>query len=218
MKARMIYQVDETRDRILAEARRMFIDLGLYEVQMQDIAKSVGISRASLYRYFEDKFDLTLGVLSVIWQELTDDWDSRKDEVLDEGKTALERAALYLKGFWLSPRYAVQLRFLAEFDAFYSGARIPKDFIPRLRAIFTKDATGVLASFLDEGIEDGSVREDIDPRLAAVTVLNAVRGLQQRVTLRGRALVETDGREIPTMTDELVRILVDGLANKQGTP
>jgi AcrR family transcriptional regulator len=214
----MIYQVDETRDRILAEARRMFVDHGLYEVQMQDIAKSVGVSRASLYRYYEDKFDLALGVLSAIWKELSDDWDDRKTETLAEGKTALERAALYLKGFWLNPHAQAQLRFLAEFDAFYSGARIPKDFIPRLRAIFTEDATGVLARFLDEGIGDGSVREDIDSRLAAVTVLNAVRGLQQRVSLRGQALIETDGHEVPTMTDELVRILVDGLANKQGTP
>ena len=214
----MIYQVDETRDRILAESRRMFIEQGLYEVQMQDIAKSVGISRASLYRYFEDKFDLALGVLSTIWKELTDDWDGRKAATLAEGKNALERMALYLKGFWLEPRSAAPLRFLAEFDAFYSGARIPKDFIPRLRAIFTEGATGVLTGFLDEGIGDGSVREDIDTRLAAVTVLNAVRGLQQRVSLRGQALLETEGREIPTMTDELVRILVDGLANKQGTP
>ena len=218
MKARMIYQVDETRDRILTEARRMFIDRGLYEVQMQDIAKSVGLSRASLYRYFEDKFDLALGVLSAIWKELSDDWDARKAETLAEGKTALERAALYLKGFWLNPQSEARLHFLAEFDAFYSGARIPEDFIPRLRAIFTEDATSVLAVFLEEGIGDGSVREDIDSRLASVTVLNAVRGLQQRVSLRGRALIETDGREVPTMTDELVRILVDGLANKQGTP
>ena len=38
------------------------------------------------------------------------------------------------------------------------------------------------------------------------------------VGLLGRALLETGGREIPTMTGELVRMLVDGLANKQGTP
>ncbi|HNY23056.1 MAG TPA: TetR/AcrR family transcriptional regulator [Treponemataceae bacterium] len=218
MKPHMIYQVDETRERILAAARDMFTKQGLQEVQMQDVAKSVDISRASLYRYYEDKFDLALGVLAVIWKELNDDWNGRKDAILAEGKTALDRLELYLKEFWLSPRYGAQLRFLAEFDAFYSGARIPENFVERLRSIFTEDSIEFLARTLEEGIEDASVRGDVNPRIAGITVLNAVRGLQQRLTLRSHALLETGGREEPTMTDELVRILIDGLANKQGRP
>jgi AcrR family transcriptional regulator len=215
MKAHMVYQVDTTRERILAEARRMFLDGGLYGVQMQDIAASCGISRASLYRYYEDKFDLALGVLASVWKELADDWNGRKDAILAEGKTALDRVTLYLTKFWLSPRYGNQLLFLAEFDAFYSGSRIPEDFIDRLNAIFDENASDIVARFLEEGIRDGSVRADIDPRLAGITVLNAVRGLQQRVMLRGRALIETDGREIPAMATELVRIIALGLASAE---
>lgn len=214
MKSHMIYQVDETRDRILTEARRAFLDIGLYGVQMRDIAASCGISRASLYRYYEDKFDLALGVLESVWKELKDDWDSRKEAILAEGKTALDRISLYLTKFWLSPRYGNQLLYLAEFDAFYSGSRIPDDFIDRLHAIFNEDASGIIERLLEEGIRDGSVREGIDPRLTGVTVLNAVRGLQQRVMLRGRALIETDGREIPALATELVRIIALGLSNK----
>jgi AcrR family transcriptional regulator len=218
MKTHMIYQVDETRERILAEARRMFTNHGLQEVQMQDVAKSVDISRASLYRYYEDKFDLALGVLAIIWKKLTDDWNARKESILDQGKTALDRLELYLKEFWLSPRYEAQLRFLAEFDAYYSGARIPEDFVERMKSIFTEDAGAFLARTLEAGIEDESVRGDVKPDLTGITVLNAVRGLHQRLTLRSRALLETGGRDVPTMTDELVRILIDGLANKQGRP
>lgn len=218
MKTHMIYQVDETRERILAEARRMLTNHGLQEVQMQDVAKSVDISRASLYRYYEDKFDLALGVLAVIWTELTEDWNARKESILEQGKTALDRLELYLKEFWLSPRYEAQLRFLAEFDAYYSGARIPEDFVERMKSIFTEDAGAFLARTLEDGIEDESVRGDVNPGLTGITVLNAVRGLHQRLTLRSRALLETGGRDVPTMTDELVRILIDGLANKQGRP
>ncbi len=218
MKTHMIYQVDETRERILAEARRMLTNHGLQEVQMQDVAKSVDISRASLYRYYEDKFDLALGVLAVIWMELTDDWNERKESILEQGETALDRLELYLKEFWLSPRYEAQLRFLAEFDAYYSGARIPEDFVERMKSIFTEDAGAFLARTLEDGIEDESVRGDVNPGLTGITVLNAVRGLHQRLTLRSRALLETGGRDVPTMTDELVRILIDGLANKQGRP
>ncbi len=213
MKAHMICQVDTTRERILAEARRMFLDSGLYGVQMQDIAAACGISRASLYRYYEDKYDLALGVLASVWKELADDWESRKAGIFAEGKNALERVTLYLTKFWLSPRYGNQLLYFAEFDAFYSGSRIPDDFIDRLHGIFDEDASVIIAGFLEEGIRDGSVRADIDPRLAGITVLNAVRGLQQRVMLRGRALIETEGREIPAIATELVRLIALGLSN-----
>ncbi len=211
MKARMIYQVEETRTRILEKARTMFIETGLSAVQMQDVAKAVGISRASLYRYYEDKFDLAVGVLAVIWQELNDDWNKRSVAILARGKTALDRVSLYLKNFWLSPRYGTELLYLAEFDAYYSGARIPENFPERVSAIFADGSTLPIERLLAEGIADGSVRRDTDPHLAGITILNAVRGLQQRVSLRGKALVETDGKILSKMTDELVRLLIAAL-------
>lgn len=214
MKARMIYQVEETRTRILAEAQKMFINFGLSAVQMQDVAKAVGISRASLYRYYEDKFDLAVGVLAVIWQELTDDWNDRSVSILAGGKTALDRVSLYLKNFWLSPRYGTELLFLAEFDAYYSGTRIPENFSARVSAIFADGSNLLIERLLAEGIADGSVRRDTDPHLTGITILNAVRGLQQRVSLRGKALVETDGQILSKMTDELVRLLVAALGER----
>ena len=61
---RMIYQTDETRERILSMAIRLFVERGLFATQMQDIAAEVGISRTSLYRYFRDKFDLATAISS----------------------------------------------------------------------------------------------------------------------------------------------------------
>jgi AcrR family transcriptional regulator len=192
----------------------MFITTGLSAVQMQDVAKAVGISRASLYRYYEDKFDLATGVLAVIWEEMNDDWNKRSVSILAEGKTALDRVALYLKKFWLSPRYGTELLFLAEFDAYYSGTQIPENFPERVSAIFADGSTLPIERLLAEGIADGSIKRDTDPHLAGITILNAVRGLQQRVSLRGKALVETDGQILSKMTDELVRLLIAALAEK----
>ncbi|CAN5588885.1 hypothetical protein BH23CHL5_BH23CHL5_20340 [soil metagenome] len=48
----------ESRDRILAEARTLFLGRGFAETSMQDIADAVGMTKAALYYHFNDKTDL----------------------------------------------------------------------------------------------------------------------------------------------------------------
>ncbi len=48
----------ESRDRILAEARTLFLERGFAETSMQDIAEAVGMTKAALYYHFNDKTDL----------------------------------------------------------------------------------------------------------------------------------------------------------------
>jgi hypothetical protein len=61
---------------------------------------------------------------------------------------------------------------------------------------------------------DGSIRGDLEPHLAAVTLVNAVRSLQQRLFLRGRGLVEVHSGELPRMGPEHLRYLMAGIAAK----
>ena len=46
---------DDTRNRILKSAARIFAKRGYYETGIGDIARDAGIGRASFYYYFEDK-------------------------------------------------------------------------------------------------------------------------------------------------------------------
>ena len=54
---------DESRNRVLDCARELYIEFGLRRTTMEDVAKRVGIGRATLYRRFSDKEQLFQAVI-----------------------------------------------------------------------------------------------------------------------------------------------------------
>jgi AcrR family transcriptional regulator len=206
----MVYQTDETRNKILQIARSLFTDRGLFDTQMIDVAQALGMSRTTLYRYFQDKLDLALAILRILITELEGAW---KDPGPREGLTARDRIGLYFRQVWTaSGDFAGHLRYLAEFDAFFSGSRIPEGFREKMLANLSDAVAPPLLLLVIEGQADGSIRPDLDPHLAMSTLLNAVRGIQQRVTLRGEVLVELQPQEAERLVDELIGYLLRGVA------
>ena len=206
----MIYQTPETRERIIAVARELFTERGLFDTQMKDIAAAVKISRTSLYRYFQDKQDLAMAIL----ERLAEEMNIHRIEAQGLGNEGrgIDRVVAFFHATWLSPRYARHVKFMAEFDAYFSGPRIPADFREHVSKALHKGQADPLAESIKEGIRDGSVRQDVVPHLAAVTILNSVRGLQQRLLLRGDTLVELAQGDLDTMLLELLDYLVRAIA------
>ena len=48
----------DTKERIIEQARELFIRLGIRSVSMDDIAGQIGMSKKTLYQHFEDKDEL----------------------------------------------------------------------------------------------------------------------------------------------------------------
>ncbi len=55
---------EELKERILVEANQLFMRFGLKKTTMDDIAKSVGMAKSSLYYYFKNKDDVFESVLA----------------------------------------------------------------------------------------------------------------------------------------------------------
>ena len=56
------HQVDEQRLRILDTAEALFLEYGITNTSMVQIARSVGITKVTLYRYFANKDEITLQI------------------------------------------------------------------------------------------------------------------------------------------------------------
>jgi AcrR family transcriptional regulator len=205
----MVYQTDETRAKILSVARALFTDRGLFDTQMLDVAAALGMSRTTLYRYYRDKLDLALAILGILMVEVQGSWT---DPGPSHG-SARDRLELYFRQTWTDEGpFAAHLRYFAEFDAFFSGSRIPEGFKEKMLALIPADEDPVLRRLIIEGQRDGSIRRDLDPYLAMGTLLNTVRGLQQRVVLRGEVLVELRPAEAGRLIDELLTYLLKGIS------
>jgi AcrR family transcriptional regulator len=61
--------MSDTRQRILTEARALFLEEGAEAVTMRAVAERVGVTATALYRHFDDKDDLLQEVITAGFQE-----------------------------------------------------------------------------------------------------------------------------------------------------
>ncbi|MFG1345263.1 TetR/AcrR family transcriptional regulator [Xanthobacter autotrophicus DSM 431] len=81
----------EKRSQILAGARQVFFDRGFDAASMGDIARAAGVSKGTLYVYFENKEDLFADLVSVECEETAE-----RMFVLDLGEEDVETALVEL--------------------------------------------------------------------------------------------------------------------------
>ncbi len=211
----MIHQVDETRGRIISAAKKIFTEEGFFTPQMKDIAAEVSISRSSLYRYFADKSDLALAIFEEVFSEIIGRIRPGVEKIImQKDLSGLEKLRHYLSISWASNAADQEFRFIAEFDAFFSGNRVPENFKNRLIEVLQTKDDEIFLAVLREGVADGSIRDDIDVHLTMVTILNTIRGLRQRLILRGDTLIELHNNERDALLPQLLDFLIDGLASK----
>jgi AcrR family transcriptional regulator len=213
MSQRMVYQTEETRQKILVAAQAMFIEKGFFDTQMKDVAVAIGISRNSLYRYFHDKGDLGYAVLGMVYARI----EPRLDQVLSEtclqaGLNGREQLQHFLQAGLLREDLRADLTYMAEFDSYFSGNRIPADFRSRAGGSLPLGMISRIGDLVATGVRDGSIRRDISAKALLPMLLYAVKSLQQQILLRGSALVDLSPAETERLLPNLITVLMDGLA------
>ena len=208
----MVYQTEETRRKILVAAEAMFIEKGFFDTQMKDVAAAIGISRNSLYRYFHDKGDLGYAVLGMVYARIEPRLDRiLRDTQANTGLSGRERLQLFLNTAFLDSDLRADLTFMAEFDSYFSGNRIPADFRSRAGGALPASGLSGIGDLVTAGIEDGSIRTDIRLEDLLPMVVYSLKTLQQHVLLRGSALVDLSPAAAERLLPNLITVLMDGL-------
>ena len=208
----MVYQTEETREKILVAAEALFIEKGFFDAQMKALAVAVGISRNSLYRYFQDKNDLGYAVLGVVLNRI----ESRfhlllTDPVLNARLCGREQLRMVLKTGFLNEDLRADFSFMAEFDAHFSGSRIPPDFESRVGTSVSTSMWSRVGEIVATGMADGSIRQDFSQSALETLVLYSMKALQGHILLRRSALVGLSSDEVNQLVPNLITVLIDGL-------
>jgi AcrR family transcriptional regulator len=85
----------DTRDRIEHAAVRLFVEKGVAETTIKDIARAVGLSEGALYRHFESKDEL-------VWKAFESRYIAFADTLqalADSESTARGKVAAMIRGF-----------------------------------------------------------------------------------------------------------------------
>ena len=212
MSQRMVYQTEETRQKILVAAETLFVEKGFFDAQMKELAVAVGISRNSLYRYFQDKNDLGYAVLGVIFKRIESHFNLLlTDPVLNAGLCGRERLRMVLKAGFLNEDLRLDFSFMAEFDAHFSGSRVPVDFQSRVGTSVSTAMWSRVGEIVAAGIADGSIRQDFSQNALESLVLYSMKALQGHILLRRSALVGLSSDEANQLLPNLISVLIDGL-------
>jgi AcrR family transcriptional regulator len=143
---------DPTRARILEAARTRFLRFGLTPVTTDAIASSIGISKATLYKYFPTKERLFREVIFRLLAEIEAGVDAR---IADRSTDFVERLASLLSFMGLR---LTELGGILSLDMQRAAPLVFKDFEAfRRERIFAK-----LGLMIEEGRASGVFRRDFD--------------------------------------------------------
>ena len=153
---------------ILDVAAKLFAVNGYEATSVQQIADGVGITKGSMYHYIESKDDLLFHVLI----EIHDIHLAHFDEYAQTPGGPLERLRAFIEG-----HVRVNIADIERGSIFYlnfeSLSKQRRELILRRRRKFDQ----FLRQLLTEGQAAGTIRKDLDVRLAAIGILTSVNSM-----------------------------------------
>jgi AcrR family transcriptional regulator len=174
----------ERSQKILEIAEAVFLEKGVNEVTMDEIAALAEMSKATLYVYYRSKDELFKEIAKkghqLLLKKFTiaiSDAKSGADKVRKMGITFFEFAQQ-------QPEY---YRFLSFFDP--AG---PKK-LQRVATLMVLDIVAYLSNCLNEGINDGSIHSDINPAITAKSLWGMASGLVQLLSVKGDIIEKETG-------------------------
>lgn len=174
---------------IIDAAEHIFFSKGLTEAKMDDVAEEAELSKGTLYLYFKSKEDLYFAIclrgLKIM--------ENLFREAANKARTGLEKTKAIGKAYHqFFKEYPDYFHVMIHFESH------PKDFGKAAKegTEYTdpgEKTLGILAAALKQGIQDGTVRPEIDPKQTAVVLWGQTYGIIQLIALKGKHLEEGHG-------------------------
>jgi AcrR family transcriptional regulator len=184
----------ESRARLLAAARRLFVERGYHATRPQDVSREAGVGHGTFYLHFSDKRECFLAFVEEAHQQLDAELAARVPDDADlEG-----RIRALLEGIYdFAERHPGVLSAAMSDLEVIAADEAPRD---SLMDRWARDWAGALTA----GMTAGAVRDDYDPLIVGHAIVGLIHGAtrgghQQRI---GRFQV------IENLTRFLVRALI----------
>lgn len=164
----------------VATAAQMYLDTGIGEAKMTDIAERAQIGVASLYRYFGTKQLFTVKVGAYIWRRTLKELEPVYTGPEYEAMTGLEQVRTLLNIFhiFMGERRSF-LRFLSEFDMYVAKEHLGQEHLREYETC-SLNILPVMTRAIARGVEDGTIRSDVDATLYYHTVTDCLMSMCQK--------------------------------------
>ena len=188
----------------------MFLKQGIEAVKMTDIADACGVGVATLYRYFGTKTAITIAAMTYLWKKLKGMYDHVFETEVFLSQNGLKRIADLMKMYLvLFDTHRDFMKLVGEFDLMLARDEVPKSVLYEYEQSIINFYPYMEDAFR-AGVQDGSIRGDIDFKLFYLTCGHSMLELSKKM-LCGELLPSddfTNGRaELELLADMAVNYL-----------
>jgi AcrR family transcriptional regulator len=200
---------EQRKTDIIDAAERLFFARSYEDVSMEDIAREVELNKATIYLYFKNKEALFAAVVLRGVEILKERYTAcMEQEVPGIVKVVLMGRAYYrfaqehpdylrLIQFYGSERFSRENPCAAEIGKGYGTCRL------------------ILRDAIREGIDDGTVRPDLDPFLASMYLMTSFMGILSMEN-KWKLVIEGEGFTYEQFASEFFRFIIPAIASGEG--
>jgi TetR/AcrR family transcriptional regulator, fatty acid metabolism regulator protein len=190
-------RTEDKRKRILEAAVKVFARKGYFAARVSEIAKKAGVADGTIYLYFRGKEDILV--------KLFDEGMAAHVASVREVVTTVKRAPERLRA--IAERH---LRSLGENRdlavVFQVELRQSTQFMERFTASWLKDYFALLNEVMEEGQRDGSLRADLNRKVATKVFFGALDEMVTSWIIGGK------GYDLGQLADPVVDLFLRGAA------
>ncbi|GAB4221085.1 MAG: hypothetical protein Kow00102_13600 [Spirochaetota bacterium] len=202
-------RADDTRDKILFHAKRLFSEKGYYATQISDIIESAKIGRGTVYQYFSNKEHLFISLL----ERFLIEWENYINEL--SIKEDLETISPYQ---YLKKRLYEAFRFFFEDRdraniILRAGLGLPDHFEQKIQHFENKLINMIIAD-LNIAVKFSNISKEADLNFMANLIAGGVFRVAHyylTITMDDNMLIG----DLEVISDKASRIIAQGIFNKK---
>ncbi|WP_332449749.1 TetR/AcrR family transcriptional regulator [Methanoculleus sp.] len=196
---------EQRRAEIIEAAERLFFSRSYEDVSMDDIAREVELNKATIYLYFKNKEALFATIVLRGIQILRE----RYEECIEKEVPGIAKVILMGQAYyWFSQEHPDYLRLIHV----YGSERFSKE---NPYAAEIGEGYGIcrlmLQGAIAEGIDDGTIRADLDPFLTSMYLMISFMGILS-LEKRWKLAIEGEGFSYEQFASEFFRFITPAIA------
>ena len=195
---------EERREHILQSALDVFMQRGLDQTTMKDIADASEVGIATVFRYFQSKRQLAIDAAACLWKResmqlpayLPQNYETLNG--ISQFECLLE---IFLYHYHRTPEV---FRFLEQFDNFIASEAVSFDLLGEVENSILSLKEPIFTA-IEKGKQDKSIRDDFNVELFYMTSMHTLMSIIQKFVLRG---IIVRGDSVVT-AEAQIRLLVE---------
>lgn len=168
-----MYKMDNTKDYIIAEAFKLFLNHSYEAVSISDISKAIGFTKGALYHHFKNKEELFMSVIDKYLYIYGISADVSTISFYEYIQLSLVEVEKITRSIFSNTLTFSPINYLSLFaDAFrhYPGYAASKE-------VFINAEMEKTRIVLENAIKSGEIRSDVNPELMAAHYFSVNMGL-----------------------------------------